>query len=144
MQERITRRDVVPCLSATLCVDGAPDVGEIAEEVEAVEHADEVAVEETLRKAGIPDKLVGVHGMVGVASTGVHGEVGGKLQAPRQFDLGGEAVVEVEDVDSLKIYAVAGGVLVVNVADALDLQFGVWTVGQTECLVSIIGADNAV
>ena len=47
MQERVTRRDVVPRLSAALCVDGMSDVGEIAEEVETVEHTDEVAVNET-------------------------------------------------------------------------------------------------
>ena len=79
MQERIAGRDVIPCLDAALCIDGASDVGEVAEDVEAVEHTDEVAVEETLRKAGIPNKFVGVHGIVGVASTGVHGEVGGEL-----------------------------------------------------------------
>ena len=47
MQERVARRDVVPRLSAALGVDGAADVGEVAEEVETVEHTDEVAVKET-------------------------------------------------------------------------------------------------
>ena len=79
MQEGVAGCDVVPRLDATLGVDSTADVGEVAEEVEAVEHTDEVAVEETLRKAGVPNKLVGVHGMVGVTSTGVHGEVGGEL-----------------------------------------------------------------
>ena len=79
MQEGVAGCDVVPCLGATLGVDGTSNVREIAEEVEAVEHTDEVSVEETLGKSGIPNKLVGVHGMVGVTSTGVHGEVGGEL-----------------------------------------------------------------
>ena len=121
VQEGVAGCDVVPRLGAALGVDGTADVGEIAEEVKAVEHTDEVAVEETLGEAGVPNKFVGVHGMVGVTSSGVHGEVGGELQAPWQFDLSGEAVIEVEDVDGLKVRAVAGGVLVVDVANTLDL-----------------------
>ena len=143
VQQGVARRDVAPRLGAALGVDGAANVGEIAEEVETVEHTDKIAVEETLGEAGVPDKFVGVHCVVGVATAGVHGEVGGELEAPRQFDLGGEAVVEVEDVDGLEVCAVAGGVLVVEVADALDVHFGIRAIGQAQRLVGIVGADDA-
>ena len=143
MQERVARRDVVPRLSAALGVDGAADVGEVAEEVETVEHTDEVAVKETFGQTSIPDKFVCIHCVVCVATAGVHSEVGGELEAPRQFDLGGEAVVEVEDVDGLEVRAFAGGVLVMEVAYALDLQFSIRAIGQAQRLVGIIGADDA-
>lgn len=143
VQQSVAGRDIAPRLDAALGVDCSVDVGEVAEEVEAVEHTDEVAVKETLGEAGVPNKLVGVHGVVGVTPSGIHGEVGGELQVPRQFDLSGEAVIEIEDVDGLKICAVAGGVLVVDVADALDLQFGVWPIGQAQRLVGIVGTDDA-
>ena len=76
--------------------------------------------------------------MVGIATAGVHGEVGGELETPRQFDLGGETVVEIEDVDGLEVRAVAGGVLVVEVADAFDLQFGIRAIGQAQRFVGIV------
>ena len=143
VQQSVAGRDIAPRLDAALGVDCSVDVGEVAEKVEAVEHADEIAVKETFGEAGIPDEFVGVHCIVGVATARVHGEVGGELEAPRQFDLSGETVVEVEDVDGLEVSAVAGGVLVVDVADALDLQFGVWTIGQAQRFVGIVGADDA-
>ena len=57
--------------------------------------------------------------------------------------MGGEAIVEVEDVDGLEVRAVAGGVLVVEVAYALDLQFGIRAIGQAQRFVGIVGADDA-
>ena len=130
VQQSVAGRDIAPRLDAALGVDCSVDVGEVAEEVEAVEHTDEVAVKETFGYTNVPDKFVCIHCVVGIATAGVHGEVGGELEAPRQFDLGGEAIVEIEDVDGHEVHAVAGGVLVVDVADALELQFGVWSVGQ--------------
>ena len=144
MEQSVAGQDIGVGLGTALWVDGTSDVGEIAEKVEAVKHTDEVAVKETLGEAGVPNKLVGVHGVVGVTPSGIHSEVGGELQAPRQFDLGGEAVIKVEDVDGLKIRSVTGGVLVMDVADALDLQFGVWPIGQAQRLVCVIGTDDAV
>ncbi len=143
VQQSVAGRDIAPRLDAALGVDCSVDVGEVAEEVEAVEHTDKIAVEETLGEAGVPDEFVGVHRAVSVATAGVHGEVGGELEAPRQFDLGGEAVVKVEDVDSLEVRSVACGVLVVEVADALDLQFGIRAIGQAQRLVGIVGTDDA-
>ena len=143
VQQCVAGCDVAPRLGAALGIDGAADVGEVAEEVEAVEHTDEVVMEETLGEAGVPDEFVGIHCVVGVATAGVHRQVGGELEAPRQFDLGDEAVVKVEDVDSLEVRAVACGVLVVEVADALDLQFGIRAIGQAQRLVGIVGTDDA-
>lgn len=80
MQQGVARRDVAPRLGASLGVDGAANVGEIAEEVEAVEHTDKIAVEETLGEAGVPDEFVGVHRAVSVATAGVHRQVGGELR----------------------------------------------------------------
>ena len=143
VQQSVAGRDIAPRLGAALGVDGTSDVGEIAEKVEAVKHTDEVAVKETLGEAGVPNKLVGVHGVVGVTPSGIHGKVGGELQVPRQFDLSGEAVVEIEDVDGLEVRAVAGGVLVMEVAYALDLQFSIRAIGQAQRLVGIVGTDDA-
>lgn len=143
VQQCVAGCDVAPRLGAALGVDGAADVGEVAEEVETVEHTDEVAVKETFGQTSIPDKFVCIHCVVCVATAGVHSEVGGELETPRQFDLSGEAVVEVEDVDGLEVRAVAGGVLVMEVAYALDLQFGIRAIGQAQRLVGIVGADDA-
>ena len=143
VQQSVAGRDIAPRLDAALGVDCSVDVGEVAEEVEAVEHTDEVAVKETFGYTSVPDKFVCIHCVVGIATAGVHGEVGGELEAPRQFDLSGETVVEVEDVDGLEVRAVAGGVLVVEVAYALDLQFGIRTIGQAQRFVGIVGADDA-
>ena len=143
MQQSVAGRDIAPRLDAALGVDCSVDVGEVAEEVEAVEHTDEVAVKETFGYTSVPDIFVCIHCVVGIATAGVHGEVGGELEAPRQFDLSCETVVEVEDVDGLEVRAVAGGVLVVEVAYALDLQFGIRAIGQAQRFVGIVGADDA-
>ena len=37
--------DIIPCLCSALSVDGTAYVGKVAEEVETIEHTDEVAVE---------------------------------------------------------------------------------------------------
>ena len=143
VQQGVAGRDIAPRLDAALGVDCSVDVGEVAEEVEAVEHTDEVAVKETFGQTSIPDKFVCIHCVVCVAMAGVHSEVGGELETPRQFDLSGEAVVEVEDVDGLEVRAVAGGVLVMVVAYALDLQFSIRAIGQAQRLIGIVGADVA-
>ena len=143
VQQSVAGRDIAPRLDAALGVDCSVDVGEVAEEVEAVEHTDEVAVKETFGYTSVPDKFVCIHCVVGIATAGVHGEVGGELEAPRQFDLSGETVVEVEDVDGLEVRAVAGGVLVMEVAYALDLQFSIRAIGQAQRFVGIVGADDA-
>ena len=48
MEHHIAVDGVVPCLGATLLVDGTPDVLDAVEDVEAVENHSELAMEETL------------------------------------------------------------------------------------------------
>ena len=73
MRHDIAGRNIAPRLDAALGVDCSVDVGEVAEEVEAVEQTDEVAVKETFGDTSVPDKFVCIHCVVGIATAGVHG-----------------------------------------------------------------------
>ena len=46
-EEGIAGNDVVPSLNATLGVDGATYIGELAQQVEGIEFQDEVALEKS-------------------------------------------------------------------------------------------------
>ena len=91
--------DVAPGLGATLGVDGAADVAELAEEVEGIEHDGEAGLGEGARETGIPHEFVGVHGVVVVSAARIHGHVGRELEAEGYLEDTAEAVVEVGDVD---------------------------------------------
>lgn len=95
-----------------MCIDVSADVGEIAEDVEAVKENGEVASGDAFGDAGIPDKLVGVHARVAVASAAVHGEVCGQLHVPWQFDLCAGAILERQGIGGNEVRASAGGCLV--------------------------------
>ena len=56
----IAGHDVGVGLSASLGVEGAGDVAELTEDVEAVDNNEEIALEEGSREAGVPDKVGGV------------------------------------------------------------------------------------
>ena len=99
MEHGVLGSDVAPGLGATLGVDGAADVAELAEEVEGIEHDGEACLGEGARETGIPHQFVGVHRVVVVAAARVHGHVGGELEAEGYLEDTAEAVVEVGDVD---------------------------------------------
>lgn len=133
------RNDVVPCLGSSLCIDGATDIAEVVKQVESIELTNEIAVQETTGETGIPNKFVGVHFGVGITTTGVHGEVGGKLEMKGQFEGGQDAIVKVGDVDGGEISASAGGVLGVDVGFDTEVDSGGRTIVETEGVVPVKG-----
>ena len=54
MEQSVGGNDIVECFRSALCVDGAADVGEIAHQVEAIEHEGHVAVHEFLCQSCVP------------------------------------------------------------------------------------------
>lgn len=143
VEEGIGGDDVVEGFGAALGVDGVADVGEVAEDVETVELKEQVAVHEAFGEAGIPHEFVGVHRSVVVSSARIHGQVRGELEVPGQFHLGGEAIVEVEDVEIREVHALAGGVLIVEVALGRELHLVSWTPCESQLIIEEMGGDNA-
>ncbi len=88
MEQCIARHDVGVGLGAALSVEGAGDVAELTEEVEAVYNNEEIALEEGSRETGIPDEVAGVQVFVGIAGAGVEAEVGAEVELPRQLQDG--------------------------------------------------------
>ena len=76
MEDAVGGYHVVECFGTSLCVHIALYVGEVAQEVEAVEHDGEFAFQQTFCDAGIPHQFVGVHGLFAVSTAAVHGDVG--------------------------------------------------------------------
>ena len=54
MEQPVGRDDIVESFRAALRIDGAADIREIAQEVEAIEHKGEVAVHEFLCYSCVP------------------------------------------------------------------------------------------
>ena len=88
MEEAVTGHDVGEGLGAALGVEGAGDVAELSEDIEAVEHDEEIAFEEGTREAGIPDEIIGVQQRVGIACSAVEAEIRRKVELPWQFQDG--------------------------------------------------------
>lgn len=142
MEEGVGGDDVVEGLGTTLGIDGLGDVGELTEHVETIELKKQIAVHEPLGEASVPDKIVGIHRLVTVASARVHGQVGSNLEIPRQFNLCGQAIVEVEDIDCGKIRPVAGGALVVKVTLCREIELVVRTPCKGKYIVDVVSLDN--
>ena len=143
MEEGVGGQDVVEGLSAALRVDAVADVGELAEHVEAVELQEQVAVHESLCDAGVPDEFVGVHCHVAIASARVHGQVCGELEVPWQFNLSGETVVEVKDIDSREVCPSAGGTLIVEVAFCREVELVGRLPRERKLVVEVVGGHDA-
>ena len=111
MDQCIAGHDVGVGLGAPLGVEGAGDVAELTEDVEAVDDNEEVALEEGSREAGIPDEVAGVQVLVGIAGAGVEAEVGAEVELPRQLQDGGEGGATGEGVEVLEVGACAGEAL---------------------------------
>ena len=76
MEQCIAGHHVGIGLSTSLGIEGAGDVAELSEYVEAVENHEQPAFQEGTREAGVPDEVVGVERLVGVAGAGIKAEVG--------------------------------------------------------------------
>lgn len=55
MEQPVGGDDIVKCFRSALCVDASLHIGEVAKEVEAVEHESHIAVHNFLGKACIPN-----------------------------------------------------------------------------------------
>ena len=99
--------DVGVGLRAALGVEGAGDIAELSEDVEAVEHDEELAFEEGTGEAGVPNKVVGVQLWVGIACSAVEAEIGREVKLPRQLQDGREGGAAGEGTEVLEIYAVS-------------------------------------
>ena len=55
VKQSVGGNDIVECLRSALGVDGAANIGEIAEQVEAVKHEGHVALHEFLRHSCVPN-----------------------------------------------------------------------------------------
>ena len=111
MDQCIAGHNVGVSLGAALGVEGACDVAELTEDVEAVDDNEEVALEEGSREARIPDEVAGVQVLVGIAGAGVEADVGAEVEFPRQLQNGGEGGATGEGVEVLEVGACAGEVL---------------------------------
>ena len=130
MEQAVGGNDVVERFGAALRVDVTAHVGEIAEQVEAVEHQRQVAVHEAFGQSGVPYQFVGVHRRLAVATAGVERQVGGELEVPRQFQLGVRTVMVSKDIERLETLTVARGVLVGQAAACAELQLRGGAVAQ--------------
>ena len=54
MQKTVGRDDVVEGLGLSLCVDAAPHVAEVAQQVKSVELQEQVAMHEAFGQPGVP------------------------------------------------------------------------------------------
>ena len=74
-----------------------------------------VAFQETLRKLGVPDQLVGVHRLVIVSAAAALSDVGGQAHVPRHVDLYVSTVREIIRVQIGVLLKVVSRMLVVDV-----------------------------
>ena len=143
MEEGVGRDEVIEGLGTSLSIDGLLDIGELTEHIEAIELKEQIAVHEPFGEASVPDKIVGIHCIVAIASARVHGQVGSNLEIPRQFNLCGQTIVEVEDIDCGKVRPVAGGALVVKVALCREIEFVGRTPSKRKFIAKVVRLDNA-
>lgn len=60
MEQCVSRKDIATDFRASLSVDAVADAAQIAKDIEAIEHDNEIAFEERLRQSGIPHEVVGI------------------------------------------------------------------------------------
>ena len=111
MDQCIAGHDVGVGLSAPLGVEGASNVAELSENVEAVDDKEEITLEEGSREASIPDEVAGVQVFVGIAGAAVEADVGAEVEFPRKLQDGGEGGATGEGVEVLEVGACAGEAL---------------------------------
>lgn len=143
MEEHIAVQGVGPCFGASLRIDGLGDVAELVEQVEAVEHQEELAVEEGARETGVPAPFRVVHRSVSVASAAVKRQVGGELHLPRQGEKGGEGALDVGRAEVLEVLASAVEPLPCGCNGEFHIVLPVKFVGQVHFLYPPRGVDGA-
>ena len=77
------------------------------QQVESIEHKDEVAVQDAVLQTGVPHEVVGVEGGVFVSASAEYGEVRGQSDAPWQWYACGQSVVVVPCTDVSEVASVA-------------------------------------
>ena len=77
VQKPVGWYDIVVSFGSSLRIDGATNIGELAQKVEGIDGQEQVALEETSGESGVPDEFVGVHRLLAVTTTTVHREVRG-------------------------------------------------------------------
>ena len=112
VKESVGWDDIIESLGTSLCIDVATHVAEFVQNVESIEHNREVSLHHSFAQSSVPHQFVCVHCAVAIASARVHGEVGRYLHLPRQFELGGESIVEIEGVDVGESLSFGGGMLI--------------------------------
>ncbi len=142
MEETIGGNDVVEGFGAPLCIDVAAHVGEVAQQIKAVEEDGQVLLGQTFGDAGVPHQLVRVHGRFAVSSAAIHGHVGAHLHVPRQVYLSCHAILEGEGVDVGEILAVAGGMLVGQLTASTKLHLVRRSPSQREVFRHVMGSHH--
>ena len=115
VQEGVSRQNIGVSLGAALGIDGACDVRELAEYVEAVEHDDPLAFEEGTGKAGVPYDIVCVEVCIGIARTAIKREVGREVELPGKVNDGVRTDAILPSRDVLERHAVARIMVVCHV-----------------------------
>ena len=85
VQQGISGHHVGVRFGASLRIHGARYVGKLAQDVESVNHHQQLALAERTRKAGVPHQVGRVELRVGIARATVKREVGGEVELPRQM-----------------------------------------------------------
>ena len=60
MKQCVPWKNIATNFCATLTIDAVADATQIAKDIEAIEHDNEIAFEERLRQSGIPHEVVGI------------------------------------------------------------------------------------
>lgn len=94
VEHEIARQHGAYGFGACLGVHCVADVAEIVEHVIAVEHQQQLTFKCRISKSGVPNKVVGVQGCVGVAAPVEHSKIGGNLEVCRQIVEQGNAGAE--------------------------------------------------
>ena len=142
-EHHVARNAVVPRLGATLLVHHVARVGELLQDVEALEFGEEFAFEETARELGVPDPVGGVHLALLIAATGVHRQVGGELELRRQVQRRVEADLIVAGVDVFETLATAAHKIIGAAAVQRELVVVVGAEGQPEVVAELVVVDDA-
>ena len=114
VEHEIVRQGTVPGFRPALGVDNILGGGKLMEEVKAFEAEDEFAVHERLAEGGIEYEVIGIQRSAAIATTAVHGGIGGESHAANLLAgesgggvFGAEAIAEVEGIEGGEIVHLA-------------------------------------
>ena len=96
MQHGIRRDGIHLLVAPAVGIDGTREGGLLVQDVVPLQHDGErLRAQEAVRQLGVPQQLVGVQRLVGIAALAEHVEVGREVGTPRERNLGVAAVREV-------------------------------------------------